>query len=257
MWDLFIRGVFNIFKKKVSLAAIDPDRIPQHVAIIMDGNGRWAKKRGLPRELGHAAGEESLKRAVEIAAQLKVKYLTVYAFSTENWKRPKTEVNALMNLFIKVVQKRSEEMKRNGVEVRILGRRNEFPEIVQQAIKEAEEKTKGGGRLILNVMLNYGGQAEITDAVRSIVQEVVDNKLDPKEINEQVIAEHLYTKGIPEPELLIRTSGELRISNYLLWQMAYTEYYFTKVLWPDFREQHFVEAVLEYQLRQRRKGDIG
>lgn len=245
------------FTKPSSLIKVlDSSRIPVHVAIIMDGNGRWAKKRGLPREAGHAAGEESLRHAVEAAVKLGVKYLTVYAFSTENWKRPPTEVSALMELLKKAVQRWLADMVKNDIRIRVLGRVGELPADIQAAISQAEAASKNGKKLNLQIMLNYGGRAELVDAVRSITRAVTDNKLIPEKINESVIDSHLYTAGIPDPDLLIRTSGELRISNYLLWQSAYTEFYFTDVLWPDFREEHMIEAIVSFQKRQRRKGDI-
>ncbi|MFC1516949.1 isoprenyl transferase [Candidatus Margulisiibacteriota bacterium] len=248
--------MFNIFRKKTDYPVVDTKNIPMHVAIIMDGNGRWAQRRGLPREAGHAAGQDALHRAIEAAAKLKVQFLTVYAFSTENWKRPQKEINALMNLLKKGVSTRLEELTKNSIRVKVLGRINEFPQDVQAAIKQAEQKTRKGESLTLNIMLNYGGQAEITDAVRKIAQDIDQKKILPEDISEKTIAEKLYTAGLPEPDLLIRTSGEQRISNFLLWQTAYSEFYFTKTLWPDFKQEHFVQAVLEYQKRKRRKGDV-
>jgi undecaprenyl diphosphate synthase len=239
------------------LLPLDPLRIPQHVAIIMDGNGRWAKRRGLPREAGHAAGEESLRVAVETAAKLGVKYLTVYAFSTENWKRPPTEIKALMELLKKAVQHWLNEMVKNDIRIRILGRITELPQDIQEVIRQAEKTSQNCKKLMLNIMLNYGGRAELVDAVKDIVCDVEVKKISVSEIDEELVDKYLYTAGIPDPDLLIRTSGELRISNYMIWQMAYTEFYFTDVLWPDFREKHFIGAVQAYQKRQRRKGDIG
>lgn len=245
--------MFNIFKQKTS---VDPNRIPQHIAIIMDGNGRWAKRRGLPREAGHVAGQKALERVIEAAGKLKVKILTVYAFSTENWQRPKKEINALMDLLKQGVKNRLPEMLKNSIKVRALGRIAELPEDVQAAIKATEEATKEGNKLTLNIMLNYGGRAEIVDMVKSISEKVKRAELRVDNINENVVSNNLYTAGIPEPDLLIRTSGEQRVSNYLLWQMAYTEFYFTKVCWPDFGQKCFIEAVLEYQKRKRRKGAV-
>ncbi len=249
--------MFDLFRNKQAAGKIDPNNIPKHVAIIMDGNGRWAKKRGLPREAGHAAGEESLRVAVRSAAELGIKQLSVYAFSTENWKRPEAEVKALMQLLKMAVQKWLKDMVTNNVRIRVLGRVAELPADIQASIRSAEEATKGCSRLTLNIMINYGGRAELVDAVKVMVQKAVNGALVPAEVTERLIDEHLYTAGIPDPDLLIRTSGELRISNYLLWQSAYTEFYFTTVLWPDFRKEHFSAAVIEYQKRNRRKGDIG
>jgi undecaprenyl diphosphate synthase len=240
------------FKNKTP--KIDPDNIPEHVAVIMDGNGRWAQKRGLPRELGHAAGEKALSRAIEAARKLNIKYLTVYAFSTENWRRPKKEIAALMGLLVKAVKNRTKELIESGIKVQVLGRLNELPENVQKAISDAVAKTKNGSKLTLNVMLNYGSRAEIIDAVKALASDVQAKKLKSADIKEESFDNYLYTKGIPDPDLLIRTSGEQRVSNYLLWQLAYTEFYFSKVLWPDFKVQHFNQAVLEYQRRHRRRG---
>lgn len=249
--------MFGLFKKKQSfLQQVDPNNLPKHIAIIMDGNGRWAKRRGLPREAGHAAGEAALSRAAEAASRLKIPYLTVYAFSTENWKRPKAEINALMSLLKRAVKVRMAEMLKNGIRIRVLGKINEFPKDVQEAIADAAEKTKDCKSLTLNIMLNYGGQAEITDAVKKIAHGVEQQKINISDISEKMIADNLYTAGLPEPDLLIRTSGEQRISNFLLWQTAYTEFYFTNILWPDFQQENFIKAVLEYQKRRRRKGDI-
>ncbi len=248
--------MFELFNRKKDPQKLDPLNIPQHVAIIMDGNGRWAKRRGLPREAGHAAGEEALRVAVRTAAELGVKHLSVYAFSTENWKRPEKEVKALMELLKMAVQKWMKDMVANDVRIRMLGRISELPEDIRAGIRSAEEATKNCSRLTLNIMLNYGGQAELTDAVRAIVADARAGKLSEKDITEKDIEARLYTAGIPDPDLLIRTSGELRLSNFLLWQAAYSEFYFTDVLWPDFRRNHFVEAVIEYQKRNRRKGDI-
>jgi len=248
--------MFSIFRSS-SKTSINVARIPNHIAIIMDGNGRWAKKRGLPREAGHIAGEEALRRTVEAAAKLGVKYLTVYAFSTENWKRPKAEIQALMELLKRAVQKWLNDMVKNDIKIRVLGRTEELPEDIQMSIKKAEAASAQGKKLQLNIMLNYGGRAEIVDAVKELTNDVANKKLVPQDINESTIGTYLYTKGIPDPDLLIRTSGEQRISNYLLWQSAYTEFYFTEVLWPDFSDKHLRDAITAFQKRERRKGDIG
>jgi undecaprenyl diphosphate synthase len=236
---------------------IDPERIPRHVAIVMDGNGRWAKRRGLRRTDGHSAGEEALFDTVEGALDLGLGWLTVYAFSTENWRRPLDEVRFLMNFNEGLLLRRRDELHERGVRVRFAGRRGgRVPNRLLQRIEEAEALTRRNRRLTLVIAFNYGGRAELADAARSIAREAAAGRLDPKKVDERVLARHLYLPDAPDPDLLVRTSGEYRLSNYLLWQLAYAELYFTDVLWPDFRREHLFEAVRDYQSRERRFGGL-
>ena len=218
----------------------------------MDGNGRWAKKKGLPRIEGHRRGAASLKEAVKACAELGVKYLTVYAFSTENWRRPKEEVSFLMGLLASTIDREVNELHKNDIRVRFLGRINMLPENLRKKIRAAEEKTKGNKRSNLNIMLSYGGRAEITDAVRTIV----NNNVKSDRIDEDTISGCLYTAGMPDPDLLIRTAGEMRVSNFLLWQIAYAEIWVTDVLWPDFRKKHLLEAIEDFNSRTRKYGGL-
>jgi undecaprenyl diphosphate synthase len=231
---------------------MDPKKVPQHIAIIMDGNGRWAKKRLLPRAAGHKEGVVSLKAALETCAELGVKYLTVYAFSTENWGRPKDEVDFLMNLFSQSIDREINALVASGVRMRFLGRIHKFSDQLQAKMQEAMDKTKEGDRITLNIMVNYGGRAELVDAFRQMMNDQVKND----EINEEKISNYLYTKGMPDPDLLIRTADELRVSNFLLWQIAYAEIYVTPVLWPDFRREQLLAALEVYQKRERRFGKL-
>ncbi len=230
--------------------------VPQHVAIIMDGNGRWARKRGLSRLKGHEQGSESVRAVLRACRKAGVKYLTLYAFSIENWVRPKSEVRGLMSLLIHFLKTEEHELHDNRVRLRVIGRIADLPGQVQKeafrVMSETEHYTDG--QLIL--ALSYGGRAEITDAVRAIARKVETGKLKPDRISEETIASHLYAPDIPDPDLLIRTSGEIRISNFLLWQLSYSEFYFTDVLWPDFREKEFMQAIEEYGRRHRRFGDV-
>ncbi len=230
--------------------------LPRHLAIIMDGNGRWATNRGLPREAGHRAGVESLREVVHACAELGIPYLTVYAFSTENWKRPRSEVETLMRLLVEYVRREMEQLHRHGVRVHILGRTTDLPLDVQVELDKAVHLTMHNNRITLNIALNYGGRAELVDAVRGIASKVKNHLLQPEEINAETIATHLYTAGQPDPDLLIRPAGELRISNFLLWQLAYTEFWLTDVLWPDFRREHLMDALRDYQNRERRFGAL-
>jgi len=227
-------------------------QIPKHIAIIMDGNGRWAQKRKLPRIEGHRRGSVSLKEAVKACVEFGVKHLTVYAFSTENWKRPKEEVGFLMNLLSSTIDREVDELNKNKIKIRFLGRISMLPEKLQEKIRSAEERTKNNGRLNLNIMLSYGGRAELTDALRSIVK----NNVKSDTIDEDLISGSLYTAGIPDPDLLIRTAGEMRVSNFMLWQIAYSEIWVTDVLWPDFRKKHLLEAISDYSGRIRKFGGI-
>ncbi len=232
------------------------ESMPRHVAIIMDGNGRWAQEKGLARAMGHRAGMDSLRSAVKLCLKLGIKILTVYAFSTENWKRPQEEVNVLMGLLYEYIQKELDELHKEQVQVRAVGRLNELPAPALRKIKHAQEVTANNDRLILNIALNYGGRTEIVDAARRIAQLAADGKIRPQEITEDLFQKYLYTSDLPDPDLLIRPAGEQRISNYLLWQVAYTEFYSTGVYWPDFREKEFIKALRSYQNRQRRFGGL-
>ncbi len=232
---------------------MDKNKIPQHIAVIMDGNGRWAKKRGLPRVAGHRRGAESLREIVKACNELGVKYLTVYAFSTENWARPEKEVRYLMRLFLQAINEEVEKLHKNEVRIRFLGRLDKFSGKLQEKMRWAmdlTEKNKSGN---LNVMVNYGGRAEIVDAVRELFDTPDLNRGD---ITESAIGDHLYTRDIPDPDLLIRTASEMRVSNFLLWQIAYTEIYVTDTLWPDFRRKQLLSAIEEYGKRERRYGKI-
>jgi undecaprenyl diphosphate synthase len=237
----------------VDLEAIDPRRVPRHVACVMDGNGRWAEKRGLPRTAGHAAGEEALYDVVEGALDLGIKWLTVYAFSTENWRRPPDEVRWLLNFNEESLLRRQTQLHDRGVRIRFAGRRDrKVPRRLVRRMDDASALTAGNRRLTFTIAFNYGGRAEIVDAVRALVAEGVS----ADRIDERAIARHLYDPEMPDPDLMIRTSGEYRISNFLLWELAYSELAFTDVLWPDFRREHLVEAVREYQRRERRFGAV-
>ncbi len=235
---------------------LDLDSIPQHVAIIMDGNGRWAKKRRLPRVAGHRAGIQSVREAVETATRLNLRILTLYAFSIENWKRPRSEVATLMNLLKEYLNKEIANLMKNDIRFDTLGRIQELDPSIQRELRWAREKTSRNRGLLFNVALNYGGRAEIVDAFNTLWRRRTNGDHHPAAIDEQSIADCLYTAGQPDPDLLIRTSGELRISNFLLWQIAYAEIWVTKTLWPDFRRKDFFEAVLSYQARERRYGGL-
>ncbi|MGH9056279.1 MAG: polyprenyl diphosphate synthase [Acidimicrobiales bacterium] len=239
----------------MDLDGLDPNRIPRHVACVMDGNGRWATKQGLPRTEGHRAGEEALFDAACGALELGIEYLTVYAFSTENWRRPHEEVRFLINVIAdQQLTRRRDELHRLGVRIRFIGRRDwRVPRWVGRRMDEAAELTGGNGAMTLTVAFNYGGRAEIVDAVKSIAASGVP----PGKIDERTVHRHLYAPDLPDPDLLIRTSGEYRVSNFLLWELAYSELVFTDVLWPDFRREHLVEAVREFQARDRRYGTTG
>lgn len=236
--------------------SLDPLKMPKHIAIIMDGNGRWAQAKGLPRAAGHRAGVESLREVVENCSRLKIEYLTVYAFSTENWKRPKEEVNILMDLLVEYLYKEVEELHSKNVRVFAIGCLEELPETAQQALTRSMQKTSANTGLQLNLALNYGGRAELTKAFHKLAQQVKDGSINPDQIDQDLIAANLFTAGMPDPDLLIRPSGDFRISNFLLWQLAYTEFWHTPVLWPDFRREHLLEALDSYQKRQRRFGGL-
>ena len=230
--------------------------IPQHVAIILDGNGRWAKAKGMPRNYGHAQGSKNVEKICEEAWRMGIKYLTVYAFSTENWNRPKEEVNALMKLLRNYMKTCLKTAAKNDMKVRVIGDITKLDEDIQKRILELEEATKNNGGLNFQIAINYGSRDEITRAVRTLAEDVKEGKLMPEEVNEACIERYLDTHDIPDPDLLIRTSGEQRLSNYLLWQRAYTEFYFTDVPWPDFSKQELEKAIEQYNRRDRRYGGV-
>jgi len=233
---------------------IDKTKVPIHVAVIMDGNGRWAKKHGQDRIFGHQNGVEAVRTAVETSVELGIKYLTLYAFSTENWDRPKAEIDALMSLLVKAIKNEVPELNKNGVRLNAIGNLSDLPSEAQEELIEAIETTKANEKLQLNLALSYSSRWEINNATKLIAEKVKNGELSIDEIDNDCISEHLTTSGIPDPELMIRTSGEQRISNYLLWQIAYSELYFTEVLWPDFRRDEFINAIVDFQQRERRFG---
>ena len=237
------------------LEKLDLTRLPRHIAIIMDGNGRWAQKRHLPRVAGHRAGTQSARMAIETCARLNVEALTLYAFSVENWRRPKTEIEFLMQLLREYIRKEMPLLQRNNIRMRFLGRADELPPAVQRDTREATEDLAKNTGMVLNIALNYGGRAEIVDAMNAILQERNGHQ-PPKPVTEEDLARHLYTADLPDPDLLIRTSGEMRVSNFLLWQIAYAEIFVTETLWPDFNRARLLEALLDYQKRERRYGAI-
>src|SRR3954467_7752171 len=228
------------------------DRLPAHIAVIMDGNGRWAAQRHLPRVEGHRSGIESVRETVEGSARLGIRVLTLYAFSVENWKRPATEVSTLMLLLKRYLRSELNTLLRNNIRFSVIGRMEELAPDIQDELRQAIERTAKNGGMLFNIALNYGGRAEIVDAARR----VIEAGIRPEDLDERRFASFLYTAGQPDPDLLIRTSGEMRVSNYLLWQIAYAEIYVTDTLWPDFRRRHLLEAVLAYQKRERRYGGI-
>lgn len=255
------KGLFQTRKNTMSdaaldLSGIDLNNIPQHIAIIMDGNGRWAKAQGKIRTYGHQAGAETLKKIVRAADKIGIKVISAYAFSTENWKRPVTEVNFIMELLSRYLTNEIDEFKENNVQVRFIGSQDGLPEIVKQKMAHAVAETKDNTGIILNLAINYGGQAEILNAVKSIAQEAANGNIAVDEITSEVFEQHLYTKGLPAPDLLIRPGGDLRISNFLLWQIAYAEIWTTDVYWPDFSEEHLLQAIRAFQGRERRFGGL-
>jgi undecaprenyl diphosphate synthase len=236
---------------------LDPTRIPRHVALVMDGNGRWAQLQGLKRTEGHTAGEHALFDTVEGALEIGLPWMTVFAFSTENWRRPLDEVRFLMNFNEHVLLKRRDDLHDRGVRIRFIGRRGgRVPRRVQRRIEESEALTRKNRTLTLTFAFNYGGRAELVDAARAIAREAAAGRIDPERLDERTFHRHLYAPDMPEVDLLVRTSGEYRISNYLLWELAYSELYFTDMLWPDFRREHLFEAIAEYQKRDRRFGGV-
>lgn len=239
-------------------ATVVPQATPtaRHVGVIMDGNGRWAQRRGLPRPIGHRAGVEALKGIVRAAPDFGVQMLTCYAFSTENWKREPSEVDALMALLVEYCRQETETLKQNGVRVQAIGRLDELPDLQQREIARAVAETASNDRLIMTLAVNYGGQSELVDAVRAIARSVQEGRLAPEAIDASVIQANLYTAGMPDPDLVIRTGGEMRLSNFLLWQAAYSELWVTDLLWPDFRPEHLAKALQEYGSRERRYGGV-
>lgn len=235
---------------------LDRDRIPVHLAVIMDGNGRWAEKHGLPRAAGHRAGAEALREMIRFCAEIGVKFVTAYAFSTENWKRPRAEVDQLMALLVEYLYRELDEMDRQNVCLRAIGSLNELPPDARQALADAAEQTRHNSRIVVNLALNYGGRQELVEAVRRLGTEIKAGRLEPAEIDEDTFQSYLYTAGIPDPDLLIRPAGEHRISNFLLWQAAYTEFWVTPVLWPDFDRVHLAQALLDFERRERRYGGL-
>lgn len=235
---------------------ISKDKLPRHIAIIMDGNGRWAQNRGNVRVFGHQNGVESVRQTVEAAGELGVEYLTLYAFSTENWNRPRAEVDALMGLMVTSIQKETENLHKNNVKLRAIGELDDLPPSVSKQLQSAIDYTSENTGLNLVIALSYSGRWEITSAIKKIAEEVKNGELDPENIDTCMLETYLNTYTIPEPELLIRTSGERRISNFMLWQLAYTELYFTTVLWPDFRKKDLYEAIIDFQRRDRRFGRV-
>jgi undecaprenyl diphosphate synthase len=245
---------FTTARGRALLERLDTAAVPTHVAIIMDGNGRWAAARGLPHAAGHRAGARAIEEAIASAIECGFRYLTLYSFSTENWTRPKDEVRGLMRLFVEVLRSKMPDLMDWGVRVRVIGRLDEMPARTANAFRDAMATTSGNTKLDLVIALNYGGRGEITDAARAIAIEAAEGHVDPADVDEDFVSAHLYTAGIPDPDLLIRTSGEMRVSNFLLWQIAYSEIYVTETLWPDFGRDDLIEAVVDYQGRERRFG---
>ncbi len=235
---------------------LDKNKLPRHIAIIMDGNGRWAQKRGLPRTLGHRAGVDSLREVVRAASNIGVKALTAYAFSTENWKRPEEEVNLLMNLLSEYLDSEIEELHRENIKIRFIGKIEELASGLRKKMQEAQEYTEKNTGMIFSLAVNYGGRAEILQCVQVIADKVAKGEMKREQITEEAINQHLYTADLPELDLLIRPSGDFRISNFLLWQAAYAEFWFTDIHWPDFTPTHLQQAILDYQRRERRFGGL-
>jgi undecaprenyl diphosphate synthase len=256
MLNHFSEVVTKGTRDETLLSLISWDRLPQHVAIIMDGNGRWAAQRGQPRIAGHRAGVEAVRASVDTGARLGLRALTLYAFSTENWKRPRYEIDALMRMLRRYLRLELDEIDRQNIKFQTIGRTGALTEGVRREIIKATERTAGNTGMVLSVALNYGGRTEIVDACRAAVRRLLDEGNPADELTEERIANELYTRNLPELDLLVRTSGELRISNFLLWQTAYSELYVTETLWPDFRRVHLLEAIIDYQGRDRRFGGL-
>lgn len=256
MEELHVTAINTLMDQLVT-NTINSEKLPQHVAIIMDGNGRWAKKRGLARTSGHQAGVQSVRRAIEVCQDFNIPYLTLFAFSTENWNRPKVEVSFLMKLLSSTIQSETKELHDKNIRLNVIGELSVLPSSVLKPLNRALELTKNNTKATLTVALNYGSQAEILRTCQLLAAEVKSGYLDIKDINQKVFEENLYTKDIPNVDLLIRTSGEHRVSNFLLWQIAYAELYFSDVFWPDFSKEHFLEAIQNYSSRERRYGKTG
>lgn len=240
--------------KNIKNDLFDKNKLPQHLAIIMDGNGRWAEKRGLPRSVGHREGAKAVKRVIANCINFNIPILTLFAFSTENWKRPKNEVMYLLKLFERVLSKEKANLIKNNIKINFIGRLNDLPNSLNEKINELFESTKKNNKLILNIAINYGGRAEIIDALKSITLKILEKKLNIEEINENTISDNLYTHNLPDPDLLIRTAGEMRISNFMIWQIAYAELWVTPVFWPDFDKNNLIEAIRNFQKRVRKYG---
>lgn len=246
----------NLSEEELKEKILQKGNIPKHIAIIMDGNGRWAQKRGLPRSAGHQAGVKTVKRVVQAAGEIKVSILTLFTFSTENWERPKSEVAAIMKLLYDATRQEMKELEEKNVRLITTGRIDQLSFQRRNILKKAINRTQNNTGLVLNLALNYSGRMEIIDAVKKLAQDVKNNKIKSGQIDEKLFHDYLYTDGLPDPDLLIRTSGEMRLSNFLLWQSAYTELYVTEVLWPDFSEKDFYLAICDYQNRERRFGKV-
>ena len=246
-----------LFKRnKPEFTDISQIELPAHIGIIMDGNGRWAKKRGLPRSAGHTAGAQTFRKIARYCSDIGIRHLTVYAFSTENWRRPENEISALMKLFKQYLEEALRDFKDDSIVLKFLGDRSAFSPELLALMNENEEESKDRDGMVLNIAMNYGGRAELVSAIREIAKHAADNQLSPDSIDEQTVSDYLYTKGQPDPDLIIRPSGEHRTSNFLLWQSAYSEYVIMDVLWPDFKEEHLNKALIEYANRNRRFGGV-
>lgn len=243
-------------RKKPAYTDISQIELPSHIGIIMDGNGRWAKKRGLPRSAGHTAGAQTFRKIARYCSDIGIRHLTVYAFSTENWRRPETEVSAIMKLFKEYLEEAIRDFKDDSIVLKFIGDRSAFSPELLALMEENEEESKDREGMVLNIAMNYGGRAELVRAMQSIARDVKDEKLAVEQIDEGMISDYLYTKGQPDPDLIIRPSGEHRTSNFLLWQSAYSEYVIMDVLWPDFKEEHLNQALIEYANRNRRFGGV-
>ncbi|SFC73587.1 isoprenyl transferase [Clostridium uliginosum] len=248
--------IFKFKKDSQKEFVLDINKIPAHIAIIMDGNGRWAKKRKLPRSMGHKAGVETIRKIVKESKRLGVGYLTLYAFSTENWKRPKDELSTLMQLLVLYLKKEVDELNKNGVKINVLGDISKFPIECQNELKRAVKITSENVDINLNLALNYGGRDELVRAVKLIANDLEKQKIKNEDINEELISNYIYTKGMPDPDLIIRPSGEKRLSNFLLWQCAYSEFWYSDIAWPDFTKEDLQKAIFDYQNRDRRFGGI-
>jgi len=235
---------------------VDQTKLPLHVAIIMDGNGRWAKRKGLPRPAGHEAGGRKAEEMVKFARDLGIRHMTLYVFSTENWRRPKDEVDGLMNLLVEMFEKRLKNLVDYGAKIRVIGRRDRLPQDVLHAIINVEDRTSANAEMFVNLAIDYGGREEITRAVGELAKKAVLGEIKPEAISEEDVSAHLYTAGVPDPDLIIRTGGEMRVSNFLIWQSAYAELVVTPVLWPDFSKGDLLSAIVEYQRRERRFGGL-